>query len=366
MAAAGPVRTVPLPAGEPVRVAVRAGSAHDPPGREGLAWVTAHAIAAAGGATVDVGAEAVVYSVAVEGVPALALALAAPPSLERVAAARTDAAQALADLDCRALAERAWDTWIYTGHPYGHAPEGRLSVLPTLTALEVAAFQQVRYVRSVAVVGVPVGVGLDPGLFGSLPPRLSASPVPAVRLPLPAARVLVVTAENMRCLVAGHPTDPDVAAAPAVDALLAGRGDSLVARRRQPRRLVSLPLPPDVDVGARVAQVLAGGWLPLWQASRVFAPESTVPAANVLGDELLAMNPWPSLARPLVIGAGTGASDVSTGAAPDEPVDALLAAWLTSAETRAVVVLPPGEPLALESLGATGVQAAMSAQELFQ
>jgi hypothetical protein len=366
VAAEGPVQTLPLPAGEPVRVALRAGSAHDPPGREGLAWVTAHAIAASAGATVEVGPEVIVFSLSAESVPALALALAAPPSPERIAAARLDAAQALADLDCRALAERAWDTWIYTGHPYGHAPEGRLSVLPTLTAQEVAAFQEVRYVRSVAIVGIPAGAPVDPAVFASLPPRLSVSPVPSVRLPLPAAKVLVVTAEGKRCLVAGHPTPAGAIAAPTVDSLLAGPDASAAARRRQPRRLVSLPLPPGFDIAPRVTQVLDGAWLPLWQATRVFAPEATVPAANALGDELLAMHPWPSLARPLVGSTGTTASDVTTGAAPTEPVDALLAAWLTPSETRAVVVLPADEPPVLESLGALGVQAALPAQELFQ
>lgn len=367
VAAEGPVRSLPLPASEPVRVALRAGSAHDPPGREGLAWITAHAIAATAGASVDVGAEVVVYSTAIEGVPALSLALSVPPSSERVAAARIEAAQALADLDCRALAERAWDSWIYAGHPYGHAPEGRLSVLPTLTTQEVAAFQEVRYVRSVAVVGVPAGAAVDLGLFGALPPRLSVSPVPAVRLPLPAAKVLLIAAEGKRCLVAGHPADADQDAL-VVASMFAGQG--VAAQRRQPRRLVALPLSSELDVGAQLSQVLGGGWLPLWQASRAFAPEATIPA-NALGQELLAMNPWPSLARPLAIGAGTGASDVSTAPVTAEPVQALLAAWLTTEETRVVVVLPPGEPLAPESFGLLGVQGAVSlhglpAQELFK
>ncbi len=367
VAAEGPVRTLSLPAGDPVRVALRAGSAHDPPGREGLAWVTAYAVAQAAGATVEVGPEVVVYTTSVEGLPALASALAAPPTAEQVADARASAVLALSKLDCRALAERAWDTWIYTGHPYGHAPEGRLSVLPTLTEQEVAAFQEVRYVRSVAVVGVPEGAALDLSLLESLPPRLSISPVPSARLPLPDARVLVVTAEGQRCLVAGHPADPDAPSSGGVEALLEGPDGPVASLRRQPRRLVALDLAPEVDVAARVADVLGGGWVPSWQAGRVLAPEATIPAARTLGDHLLASHPWPSLAHP--VGGATGAAaDVATPPvpSPEAPLDALLASWLTPAEIRAVVVLPPGEPTPLESLSTSGVQGAVPAKELLR
>ncbi|MDP2312331.1 MAG: hypothetical protein Q8P41_05455 [Pseudomonadota bacterium] len=371
--AAGPVRTVPLPAGERVRVALRAGSAHDPPGREGLAWVTAHAIAAAAGAEVEVGAEIVVYAAPLESVPALALALAAPPSAERVAAAREAAVQTLDGLDCRALAERVWDSWIYAGHPYGHAPEGRRSVLPTLTATEVAAFQEVRYVRSVAVVGVPTGARVDAAAFDTLPPRMSVSPVPSVRLPLPDARVLVVTAPDRRCLVAGHPTDAPSGDLRAADALFRapsdGRDTSVVAPRRQGRHLVTLPLPPHLGVDDRVTEVLDGAWLPLWEASRAFAPEVAPWPADALAEELLSMHPWPSLAHPISSRTGAPAADLSTASASSASpasVDAALAGWLTPSDTRVVVVLPPDDPSAFESLAAAGVQAAMPAQELLR
>jgi hypothetical protein len=365
VAAEGPVQTVPLPAGEPLRVALRAGSAHDPPGREGLAWVAAHAIAAAAGATVEVGPEIVVFTPAPDGANALAAALAAPPSDARVADAQSAALAALAGLDCRGLAARAWDAWVYAGHPYGHAPEGRSSVLPTLTTSEVAAFQQVRYVRSVAVVGVPSGVTVDTRAFESLPPRLSVSPVPAVRLPLPMARVLVVTAEDARCMVAGHPGSAE-GVNPVVSALLDAPQAPVFAQRREPRRLVALPLPPEFDVRARVDAVLAGGWLPLWQASRVLAPEATIPASAALGDALLAQRAWPALAHPLTVGGGAPAADVTTAILAPPPLDTALSAWLTPADLRVVVVLPAADALVFESPAPAGVQAALSAQELLR
>ncbi len=364
VAAAGPVRAVPLPAGEPLRLALRAGSAHDPPGREGLAWVTAHAVAAAAGATFEVGPEVVVFSVAPDRAAALAAALAASPTTERVAAAREAAAAALAGLDCAALAERAWDAWMYAGHPYGHAPEGRLSVLPTLSVAEVTGFQEVRYVRSVAVLGVPSGSSVDAGAFTTLPPRLSQSPVPAATLPPPPERALVVHAEGRRCVVAGHPAPPDAADAMAAAAF--SPGDVVGGARRQPRRLARLPIPPEREPEAVLGEVLGGGWFPLWQASRVLAPEATIPPARALADALLALHPWPSLAHPLPTTNPGGAADVVTASPRADVPDASLAAWLTPAEVHAVVVLPPDAPRDLESLGVPVVQRAVTFQELFR
>jgi len=366
VAAAGPVRTVALPADEPLRVALRAGSAHDPPGREGLAWVTARAVADAAGATVEVGPDVVVFTAPADRAAALADALVAPPSLERVLAARESAMAALGSLDCAGIAERAWDTWIYAGHPYGHAPEGRLSVLPTLTVAEVGGFQGARYVRSVAVVGVPAGASVPLSAFDVLPPRLSTSPVPSVRLPLPPERVLIVHADDRRCVVAGHPAAVDVADARLAAAL--APGDVVASARREPRRLARLPLAPERDPGAVVAEVLGGGWLPLWQASRVLAPEATIPPARALADALLALDPYPSLARPIRPASQT--ADVATAppvsAQGELALDAALTGWLTAADVRAVVVIPADAPLDLESFGAPAVQSAVPFLELLR
>ncbi|MFN7142280.1 MAG: hypothetical protein ACK4YP_00765 [Myxococcota bacterium] len=237
-------------------------------------------------------------------------------------------------------------------------------MLPTLTAAAVAAFQDLRYVRSLAVLGVPSGATVDPGPFAALPPRLSASPVPTVTLPLPEDRVLVVHAEGQRCVVAGHPASPDPADALAAAAL--SPGDVVSGARRETRRVASLPVPPEQQPQAVLGEVLRGGWFPLWQASRVLAPEATIPPARVLSDELLALHPWPSLARPLVVPTGAATSDVTTTRAAPAALDATLAAWLTPAEVRAVVVLPADAPRDLESLGAPVVQPAVTPQEIFR
>lgn len=359
VAAEGPVEVVRTPAGEPLRVALRAGSAHDPSGREGLAWVTAHAVAAEAGARVEVGPEIVVFTVSPERAGALAEALATAPSEARVAEARVAAAAALEALDCAAVAERAWDAWVYAGHPYGHAPEGRLSVLPTLTAAEVAGFLGERYVRSVAVLGVPAGDPVDAAAFERLPPRLSRSPTPA-RSIAPEGRVLVVRAPDRRCLVAGHPGEAD--AADALAAAAFAPGDVVGAARREPRRVVRLPIPPDRAPEGLVAEVLTGGWLPMWQASRALAPEATIPAARPLADVLLARHPYPSLARPA--GAPPTVADVRTPAPAD--LEARLGAWLTPDEVRVVVVLPEGASADFESRRAADVQLVATFPELFR
>ncbi len=314
VAAEGPVQTVlgARPT-DRVRVGLRAGSAHDPPGREGLAWVTAHAVAASVGADIgiDIGPEIVLFDVPTADAERLAAALVAPPSPEAVAGARTAALAALDRLDCRQLAERAWDAWIYAGHPYGHAPEGRRSVVPTLTAAEVAGFQAVRYVRSAAAVGLPAGVALPPG-FDGLPARLSASPVPALRLPLPAARTFTLVAEGEGCEVAGAPASGGEGGG----AAQAPRG--AFDARREGRRLEGSGSGVDSVVPAPVAS----------------APVTSAPVtseADAIFLALLQRDPWPS-----------------RSSSPRPP--ALSAALIPDADSvRTVRVLPPAEAAASQA-----------------
>jgi hypothetical protein len=117
-----------------------------------------------------------------------------------------------------------------------------------------------------------------------------------------------------------------------------------------------------------VAEVLGGGWLPLWQASRVLAPEATIPPARALADALLALDPYPSLARPIRPASQT--ADVATAppvsAQGELALDAALTGWLTAADVRAVVVIPADAPLDLESFGAPAVQSAVPFLELLR
>jgi hypothetical protein len=326
LAAAEPIVTIEQ---ANTQVAIRAGSAYDPPGREGLAWVTAHAVAAAAGATVEVGPEIVVFSTTD---PAkLAVSLAAPPTAEQVHTSAAAAAESLAASDCATLASAAWDAWVYVGHPYGHAPMGRRSVLTTLTTAEVAGFQQLRYVRSVAALGAPDTT--HRAAFDALPPRLSRSPTPATIPPLPEQQVLIVRAEGQRCLLVGHPVSggPEKASG------------KLHEARLDARHAAYIPLPEERDAAAVTTDALGGGWLPLWsQGPHSATPEQAAP----LLDHLLGLPAYPSLAMPL------------------RESDPTAAGWLDPARQRAVVVLDPSVPF--ESSSFSIVQTAITPAELFQ
>lgn len=351
VAAAAPITVLPLPAGNPVVLALRAGSAFDPPGREGLAWVAAHAVADPLGVTVEVGPELVLFTIPAEKVGAFAAAIGVAPGAEAVAGARVAAGVALDTLDCRALAERAWDAWMYTGHPYGHAPEGRRGVLETLTAVEVANFQEVRYTRSAAVLGVPEGTTVDPSLFSGLRTTLSASPTPSVTLDPPSARVLVVTAPDQRCAAVGQPGEIDAA-------LVAELGGSVVDEaRRQPRRLAWLPVPPDRDLAAFAGALLGPGWIEPWRTSRAIVEPVRSPLEPLV-TALQGRHPWPSLDH--VVPALGKAAPVGV------PTTVSLESLLDPSLSHLVLVLPPDAVPPIESFGVPVVQPVVTVQELLR
>jgi predicted Zn-dependent peptidase len=141
------------------QVEVAAGSALDPVGREGTAWVVADVVfrpLEGGGrelgwtTTVD-GVEATLDCPADEAAAcasALADALRAPSwSESALSLARTAAAAALATGDDTALATGALSLVVFRAHPYGHAPAGRTSVLATLAPSELQRFHGQRYTR---------------------------------------------------------------------------------------------------------------------------------------------------------------------------------------------------------------------------
>lgn len=210
-------------------VAVRAGSAYDPVGREGLAWQVAHAIVPSGedglgetegaeawaplGAlpSVEVGPEIVRFRVevpperAVEAAALLArqvgAASAGPRALEaaRLAAAQAAAPERQAPLE---LAGHLLRWMVYEGHPYGHAPTGSAQGALRITALDVQQFVDRRYLRAVIAAGVgglaegapEVALAAD-GLRAGLeqrPPRLSRDVTPRLP-PTRAARTALIT-----------------------------------------------------------------------------------------------------------------------------------------------------------------------------
>jgi hypothetical protein len=174
------------------RVVVRAGSAYDPPNREGLAFLTAHALAAqVPGASVEVGEEIVRFTLPLAGLATLGRAMDAAPPADALMQARDEASRAQPPATCDEAARQAWALVRYAGHPYGHLPTGRASVLPTVTALEVQQFIAARYVRE----ALRVATGAPPGedaltALTTRPARLSRSTLPA---PLPTRYLREVT-----------------------------------------------------------------------------------------------------------------------------------------------------------------------------
>lgn len=177
-----------------VSLVVRAGSAYDPPGREGLAFALAQVAALRLGATVEVEVERVVFQLPPQLPADPVAALLAPVTAHELEYAQALAMGRLRSSDCDAVARDAGLSWLFAGHPYGHGPAGRLSTVPTLRAAELTSFYAARYVRDAVVVAITGEQTAIPALDGAFAPRLSRSPVPAV-LPTMARENLVVEAE---------------------------------------------------------------------------------------------------------------------------------------------------------------------------
>ena len=227
-AAEGPARIerIEAPASSDIvrmEVAIRAGSAHDPIGREGTAWLTAESLRRGGTramapdafdrALADLGAE-----IDVQVGPELVRFEARGPAANRAAieallgamvseprfdeGAFPDAVQratsALAVHESAppsALGSDAIATWVFRGHPYGHLMEGRRGALDTIRAHEVRQFYADRYVRPAAagcVVGAaPAGDALGTAL-SALPARLYRNVTPRIVEPVAGRRILWV------------------------------------------------------------------------------------------------------------------------------------------------------------------------------
>jgi zinc protease len=181
---------------------VAAGSAHDRPGEEGLAGLTAQALVEAGGgerskAAVDeafyplgTGFEVVVdrewatvrlacpKAYGALCVELFADALTKPRFDEAdIVRLREDALYGVTDglaSDEEALAHEVLEGWLYQGHPYGHPVAGRAGVLPTLDRADVQRFFGDTYVRSSVLVGI--AGGYDEALRADLTARLAALP----------------------------------------------------------------------------------------------------------------------------------------------------------------------------------------------
>lgn len=193
--ARAPLRIIKVQSDIPsAELVVRAGSAYDPPGREGLAFVTAQIVGLRLGASVEVGLETVIFTLPATPVPDAAAALLSPVQPVELEYARELASARLRSARCAQVAQDVGLAWAFAGHPYGHAVAGRHSSLPTLTSAEISAFYAARYVRDAALLTATHGGWLDPQLDAAFAPMLSRSPTPAVK-PSTHRPTLVVEAE---------------------------------------------------------------------------------------------------------------------------------------------------------------------------
>jgi len=245
--AAAPVRTLTLPAtdGEVVYLAamVAAGSARDPVGHEGIAALTARALADAGAGDRDARAvRDALYTVGTEltvhadrdwvslrmSCPALAVtacvdlfadALVVPRfDSADVTRLRDDAVYAVTTgllTDEEALAHAAFEGLLFEGHPYGNPVRGRGGALAALDPDDARAFHRTQYVRESVLVGLAGAWTADAKLH--LETRLQSLPtdrhpdVPVRTPPAVTGRSLlgIDTETPVTGFVLGHPIAVD-------------------------------------------------------------------------------------------------------------------------------------------------------------
>jgi zinc protease len=193
---------------------VRAGSALDPVGKEGLAHLTAQAMVEGGAGDrapdairqdlhgygnnieVLVDREWVSFRLRCHADHALACAelfgdVLTSPGLdpETVQRLREESEYAVSEgilSSAEALGDELLDNVLFAGHPYGHPVEGRSGVIPLLTEADTRSFHGQHYLRSTTWLGLAgnIPAGVDQALeerLGTLPSRLA----PDFALPQP-------------------------------------------------------------------------------------------------------------------------------------------------------------------------------------
>ncbi|HZI93224.1 MAG TPA: hypothetical protein VFE84_03200 [Patescibacteria group bacterium] len=249
------------PAGAPgvpgrveVRVVVYSGSADDPPGKEGVAWLTARTIqgeAAQGGGPIAtslraaVGKDLIVFSAEssrenLESVVAAIVTLTLKPSFEpAIITAQVTQQKAAIDSalhDPVIVAREAFDSFVFRGHPYGHPVLGLLSSISALSRDDLVAFHAQHWRKGNIVIGLagnvaePLGARLKTELAGLADGQPERQPRPIRWLPGP--RVLVVQSGTAVALRIGHALNvarahPDYYALKIAEARLQGAGEGI-------------------------------------------------------------------------------------------------------------------------------------------
>lgn len=222
---------------------IRAGSAYDPTGQEGVAWLTARMLREGGAAELDpASVDAELYALAAtvevvvdkEMVTFRGKALAEdadtflplftrlltqpawyPAAFERL---RSDAIEHLTNgvmASDEVLGDMLLDIWLHEGHPYGHPIRGRTGTLETLTLDDVQDFYATAYVRSAVTVGLAgpdaeTMAGDYIAAFDGLPTTRPIEATPKPRPIVDDSRLLVVEKPtNSTGIHFGHPIQVD-------------------------------------------------------------------------------------------------------------------------------------------------------------
>jgi zinc protease len=199
---------------------VRAGSAFDPAGREGVAALTAHQVAQSvtqcRDVSVTVGLEVITFTTDASTAAAAACstslgqALVTPTPLTKddrdahAAELMQASPNVIPDLSAQLVRER-----VYRAHPYGHASAGRASVALTVTDLELTAFHTRHYVRSTTVITLSGSEDLAAAQSAIAEPLLGLP----TTLPADAPRQSPLAQTERSILVASSKTLPPTAAA---------------------------------------------------------------------------------------------------------------------------------------------------------
>lgn len=223
---------------------IRAGSAHDPVGQEGLAWLTAQTLVAAAKAQEQPGQspslgrdlrwqvdpELVRFELrcaveeSVQCAESLGKLVTSPAWSEP--AFQLARARALIDLnealglggdgaEREDLALALMDRWLYQGHPYGHAPQGRVGSVEVLALSDVQRFHADRYVRGATTLGIAGSPTAEAvvdvqSALGGLPGRMHRDATPRALQTSQAGDLLVVQAPGSGQLaVVGSTLDRD-------------------------------------------------------------------------------------------------------------------------------------------------------------
>lgn len=237
--AAAPLTPVGLPSEGPithVQITVAAGTALDPAGQQGLAWLTAHLLREGGagertpeqvdalldelGTDIEVVVDRELVTLRARALHEDTAALSAllsdmvlrpgldAEALERLRDGQIDHLERGVLSSDEDLGMAVFETWVYEGHPYGHPLQGRAGALPALDTEDVRRFLADRYVRPAVTLGIagpavradgridpdqPGGGGLVSlrDALSTLPPRPSAPTTPRM-IPAIEGRALLV------------------------------------------------------------------------------------------------------------------------------------------------------------------------------